>query len=158
MQSLQQNLLFLHSILRYFVLFFTLIVAVTSLVGMMGNRPFKKSHKQSALAMMIFCDLQLLLGLILYYQTIIAPGVLSSGGLMKDPNKRFYAVEHAVSMIIAILLVHFGYSITKRNMDADRKFRRLFWSSFVALGIFLAMIPWEGKQVVGRHNIPHMSR
>jgi hypothetical protein len=41
-------------------------------------------------------------------------------------------------------------------MDADRKYKRLFWCSFIALGIFLAMIPWQGKQVVGRPNIPQI--
>ncbi len=156
MQSSVQNFLFLHSILRYFILFFALVVAVQSLVGMMGNKKFKKVNKQMALALLIFCDLQLVLGLLLYYQKLIAPGILSSGGVMKDTYSRFYAVEHSVSMIIAIVLVHVGYTVTKKNMDDDRKFKRLFWCSFIALGIFMAMIPWEGKQVVGRPNIPQM--
>lgn len=156
MQSNMQHFLFLHSILRYFILAFALAVAALSLVGMMGKKEFRKSHKQLALGLMIFCDIQLLLGIVLYYQKIIASGVLSAGNVMKDTYSRFYAVEHSVSMVIAIVLVHVGYSVTKKNMDADRKFKRLFWCSFIALGIFMAMIPWEGKQVVGRPNIPHM--
>jgi hypothetical protein len=63
-----------------------------------------------------------------------------------------------LAMIIALVLVHVGYSVTKKNMDDDRKFKRLFWCSFIALGIFMAMTPWEGKQVVGRPNIPHMTQ
>lgn len=152
-----QHFVFLHSILRYFILAFALLVAVFSLTGMMGKKmEFKKMHKQLALGLMIFCDIQLLLGFVLYYQKIIASGVLGAGGVMKDPYVRFYAVEHSLAMVIAIVLVHVGYTVTKKNMDADRKFKRLFWCSFIALGIFMAMIPWEGKQVVGRPNIPHM--
>jgi len=151
-----QHFLFLHSILRYFILLFALLVAAFSLTGMMGKKEFRKMHKQLALGLMIFCDIQLLLGIILYYQKLIAPGVLGAGGVMKNPYTRFYAVEHSLAMVIAIVLVHVGYTVTKKNMDADRKFKRLFWCSFIALGIFMAMIPWEGKQVVGRPNIPHM--
>lgn len=126
-------------------------------MGMMGKKEFKKSHKQLALGLMIFCDIQLLLGLVLYYNKIIASGVLNAGGVMSNVYTRFYAVEHSLAMVIGIVLVHVGYSFTKKNLDADRKFKRLFWCSFIALGIFMAMIPWEGKQVVGRPNIPHMT-
>jgi hypothetical protein len=157
MQSSMGSILFFHSILRYFILLFALVVAVQSLVGMMGNMKFKKVNKQLALGLLIFCDLQLVLGAILYYTRLIGPGVLSAGGVMKDTYNRFYAVEHSLSMVIAIVLVHVGYNVTKKNMDDDRKFKRLFWCSFIALGIFTAMIPWEGKQVVGRPNIPHMT-
>jgi heme O synthase-like polyprenyltransferase len=76
---------------------------------------------------------------------------------MKDPYTRFYAVEHSVGMIIAIVLVHVGYSVIKKNLPDEKKYKRLFWCSFIALSIFLVMIPWEGKQLVGRPNIPSMS-
>lgn len=157
MQSFLQNFLFLHSYLRYFILLFALVVAVQSLVGMMRNKKFKKVNKQLALSLLIFCDLQLVLGIILYYYKVIGAGMFSAGDLMKNPYSRFYAVEHSLAMIIAIVLVHVGYTVTKKNIDDDRKFKRLFWCSFIALGIFMAMIPWEGKQVVGRPNIPHMT-
>jgi hypothetical protein len=157
MQAMLNNFLFLHSLLRYFILLFALVVAIQSVIGMLGKGTFKKVNKQLALALLIFCDLQLLLGFALYYYKVIGAGVFQSGNVMKDPYNRFYAVEHSVAMIIAIILVHVGYTVTKKNIDDDRKFKRLFWCSFLALGIFMAMIPWEGKQVVGRPNIPHMA-
>lgn len=156
MPSYLNNITILHSLLRYFILLFALIVAIQSLVGMMRKGTFKKTNKQMALALLIFCDLQLVFGLLLYYYKVMGTGILASGNVMKDPYNRFYAVEHSVGMIVAIILVHIGYSVTKKNLDSDRKFKRLFWCSFIALGIFMAMIPWEGKQVVGRPNIPHI--
>ncbi len=151
---MQPYLIYFHSILRYFILLFAVVVSIQSLVGMMGRKPFKKSNKMTALALLIFCDLQLLFGLCLYYFNVIATGMLSGEGLMKDPGRRFWAVEHSVGMIIAIVLVHMGYATAKKNIDADRKHKRIFWYVFIALVIFFAMIPWEGKQVVGRPNIP----
>lgn len=156
MQPYLNNILYAHSILRYFILLFAIIVVVQSLVGMMGKKKFQKPNKMMALGLLISCDLQLLFGLALYYYKLVAPGLLQGGNIMKDTYTRFYAVEHSLSMIVALVFVHIGYNVTKKNMDDDRKFKRLFWCSFIALAIFLAMIPWEGKQVVGRPNFPSM--
>ena len=157
MQSYLNYFLYFHSILRYLILLFAIIVVLQSLVGMMGKKEFKAGNKTTALVLLICCDLQLLLGFVLYYFKVYAVGLLQGGDVMKDPYKRFWAVEHSVGMIVAIILVHMGYTITKKNMDADRKFKRIFWFIFVALVIFVATIPWEGKQVVCRPNIPHLN-
>ncbi len=157
MQSFSPYFLYLHSIIRYFIVLFTAIVAIQSLVGMMGKKEFKKTNKRMALFMLISCDLQLLLGFALYF----ANGwfkALTAGGAMANPATRFWTVEHSVGMIVAIVLVHLGYAITKKNMDDDRKYKRLFWFSFLALAIFMATIPWEAKQLVGRPNIPSLHR
>lgn len=150
------NILYLHSILRYFILGFAILVVVQCLVGMLRKQDFKKRIRVSALFLLIFCDLQLLFGIALYYYKLINNGLLQNVNVMKDTYARFYAVEHSISMVVGIILVHITYSIAKKNMDSDRKFKRMFWCSFIALALFLAMIPWEGKQVVGRPNIPSM--
>ena len=154
MQPYLHNVLYIHSVLRYFILFFAIIVVMQSLVGMMGKKKFQTPNRVIALFLLISCDLQLLLGLTLYYFNLVANGKMQSVNVMKDTYTRFYAVEHSASMIIAIILVHVGYSVIKKKIDDDLKFKRLFWCSFIALAIFLAMIPWEGKQVVGRPNFP----
>lgn len=155
MQSNLNYFLYFHSILRYFILLFAFVVVLQSVIGFMGKKNFRKSNKQTALMLLICCDIQLLLGLFLYY----AKGwlnTLSAGGVMADPVKRFWTVEHGVGMIVAIVLVHMGYTVSKKNIDDDRKFKRMFWFIFIALAIFVATIPWEGKQLVGRPNIPHL--
>ena len=156
MQSPTLAFTYLHSILRYFILLFALIVVVQSLMGMLGKRKFKPINKQSALVLLIFCDLQALLGIVLYYLTGMT-NLFSSGDVMKDPVKRFWAVEHGFGMIVAIVLVHMGYSVTKKLMDDDRKFKRLFWFVFIALIIIMATIPWEGRPPgISRPNVPSM--
>lgn len=156
MQSSTLGFLYLHSILRYFILLFALIVVAQSLMGMIGKKKFKPINKQSALVLLIFCDLQLVLGLVLYYLRGMV-NLFSSGDVMKDPVKRFWAVEHGFGMIVAIVLVHMGYSVTKKLMDDDRKFKRLFWFVFIALIIIMATIPWEWRTPgVARPNIPSM--
>ena len=157
MTTYLDNFNYLHSILRYFILFFAVIVVLQSIVGMLGKKKFQKINKQLALSLLIFCDLQLVIGGLLYCYKVVGGGMFTEPGIMKDAYRRFYGVEHAVAMVLAIILVHVGYSVTKRNMDDDRKFRRLFWCSFVALVLFTAMIPWQSRKLVGRPNIPHMT-
>ena len=156
MQSNINYFLYFHSLLRYFILLFAIIVVVQSLVGFMGKKVFKNGNRQTALVLLICCDLQLVLGLILYYFKGWV-NAFSAGGVMSNPVTRFWAVEHGVGMTVAIVLVHMGYSVAKKNMDDDRKFKRIFWFVFVALAIFVATIPWEGKQLVGRPNVPHLT-
>ncbi len=156
MQSNLQAFTYLHSILRYFILLFAVIVVVQSMMGMTGNRKFKPIHKQAALVLLIFCDLQLLLGLVLYSFRGMT-NLFSAGDVMKDAVKRFWAVEHAVGMIVAIVLVHIGYSTTKRFMDDDRKFKKIFWTILAALVIIVFTIPWQWRTPgIGRPNIPSM--
>ena len=127
METTVNYFIYFHSIFRYFILLFAVIVAIQSLVGMMGKRKFLKSNRIPALFLLIFCDIQFLFGLVLYYHHIIQRGVLSSSTLMTDTYSRFYAIEHSLSMTIAIILVHIGYNVTKKPIGDDRKFKRLFW-------------------------------
>lgn len=146
----------IHSILRYFVLIFTLIVAAQSLMGMTGKKEFGQSNKKMALFMLIFCDIQLLVGLAVYYLGghIL---MLKTGAAVTNHYNRFYSIEHPLGMLIAIILIHVGYNVTKKVMDSDRKFKRLFWCSFIAFVIFVAQTPWPGKKDVGKPLFPGMA-
>jgi hypothetical protein len=156
MQSYTMGFTYLHSILRYFILLFALIVVVQSLMGMLGKKKFKPVNKQSALVLLIFCDLQLLLGLGLYYINGMT-NLFKDSDVMKNPVKRFWAVEHGFGMIVAIILIHIAYSSTKKLMDDDRKFKKIFWCVFIALVIIFATIPWEWRiPGIARPNIPSM--
>ncbi len=146
----------IHSILRYLLLLFTVIVVVQSLMGMLGKKEFGKSNRKMALFMMISCDLQLLAGLAVYYFNghIL---MLKKGMAFATHESRFYTIEHPIGMILAIILVHMGYNATKKVMDSAPKFKRLFWFSFIALAIFIAQTPWPGKKDVGRPLFPSMT-
>ena len=94
----------------------------------------------------------MLLGIAVYAMGGFASG-LGNGG-MANHYSRFYGMEHPLSMLIAIVLVHVGYSAAKKNADSSRKFKVLFWCSLVALLIFLAMTPWPGRADIGKPLFP----
>jgi hypothetical protein len=97
---------------------------------------------------MICCDIQLLLGLILYFNGMWFDRVKSNmGEVMKNSVERFFAIEHALMMIIAWLLVHLGRSMVKRSDNDAQKHKRSLIYFGIAIVIILAMIPWPFKQI-----------
>jgi hypothetical protein len=135
--------LVIHSILRWAVLLFGVWAVFAALSGVFSKRAYNNGDNRSGLLFMIFCDIQLLLGLILYFTGLWFEKVKAGmGEVMKDPAERFFAVEHALMMIIAWLLVHIGKSAVKRaDTDAGKHKRALIFFG-IALIIILMMIPW----------------
>jgi hypothetical protein len=152
-------LLNIHNIMRWAVLLFGVLALFTGLRGLGGHKDFTNGDKRTALYFMIACDIQLLLGLALYflkgYQRNFSGGNMST--VMKEPVMRFWTIEHMTGMIIAIIVVHIGYAGTKGNRPHGAKFRRLFWCTLIALLIIAATIPWPFRQPgVARPWIPGM--
>jgi hypothetical protein len=149
-------ILALHNILRWLILLFALITIFSSAGGMGGKKTFTAGNKRNALFLLISCDLQLLLGLILYFGNGWW-GVLTSGtGYMKNTAQRFFTIEHNVAMIIAIILIHIGYSSIKKKIADGAKFKRLFWFTLISLLIILASIPWPFRAEIARPWFPGM--
>jgi len=151
------GLLHLHNLLRWLVLLFALITIFRTLGGLSGNKPFTAGHRKTTLFLMICCDIQLLLGLALYFMKDWFKVLTSGGGFMSNPAQRFFAVEHAVGMIIAIILVHVGYSATKKGIADGAKYKRVFWCTLIALIIILATIPWPFREAIARPLFPGMT-
>ena len=57
----------LHNFLRWAVILFGLLTLINALTGVLKKRPFTKSDNTSNLFFMISCDLQLVIGLMLYF-------------------------------------------------------------------------------------------
>lgn len=133
------GLLHAHSGLRWIVLVLIVWALFKSISGWMGQKEYEKSDRLSALLALIFTHLQLLIGLALYF---ISPKVSFESGVMESSVLRFFTVEHSLMMIIAIVLITFGFSTAKR-MKADlAKHKRIAITYGIGLLIMLASIPW----------------
>ena len=140
--------LIIHNILRWAVLLFGLWTVINALTGVFNKQNYTGSNNKISLFFMICCDIQLLLGLILYFNGMWFDRVKSNmGEVMKNSVERFFAVEHALMMIIAWLLVHLGRSMVKRSDSDAQKHKRSLIYFGIAIVIILAMIPWPFKQI-----------
>ena len=153
---MQQGLLHLHNFLRWIVLLFGILVIIRSISGMGGKKEFAAGDKRMALFLLISCDIQLLLGIALYFMKGWFTVLTSGADIMANKMNRFFAVEHATGMLIAIILIHIGYSAIKKNIPDSSKFKKLFWFTFIAFIIILVTIPWPFREIVGRPLFPGM--
>jgi uncharacterized membrane protein YphA (DoxX/SURF4 family) len=139
--------LVIHSILRWAVLLFGVWAVFAASGAVISKREYKSSDNKISLFFMISCDIQLLLGLILYFTGMWFEKVKSGmGAVMKDSTERFFAVEHALMMVVAWLLVHVGRSMVKRGSTDTQKHKRTLIYFGIALLLILAMIPWPFRQ------------
>lgn len=153
-----QGMLHLHSFLRWVILILLLVAVYRSFAD--RNRAFGNGHKKTGLFLMITADLMLLVGV---YQWITGAWGLKSiqehgfGNVMKNPPLRFFAVEHFIGMLVAIILIHIGYSFSKKNVADGRKHKRTILLYGLALLIILISIPWPFREVgAGRSWFPGM--
>ena len=133
----------LHSYLPYLLLAALLISIVTFAVKRSNGATFSAGDKRLALISLILTHLQLVFGLVLYFVSPVAQASRSSENMMGDATSRLYAVEHPLTMLIAIVLITIGYSKAKRKEDSAAKYRTLL--VFFTLGLLLALsrIPWD---------------
>ena len=151
-------MLHLHSFLRYLVLLAALWAIIQMASGLNGKKTFSAADKRPGLFFLIIVDLQLLVGLFLYF---VGPWGFKNiqnqgfGEVMKNSTSRFFALEHVVGMAVALILVHIGYAITKKKDITDKKkFNKAFWLFLIAFILMIAFIPWPFRESLGRHWMP----
>ena len=140
--------LLIHNILRWAVLLFGVWTLINAVTGTLSKRNYTGGDNKTSLFFMISCDIQLLLGLILYFNGAWFDNLKNNTSeVMKNGVLRFFAMEHALMMIIAWLLVHVGRSMIKRADTNAQKHKRSLIFFGIAIVIIVAMIPWPFRQV-----------
>jgi uncharacterized membrane-anchored protein len=145
-----QAVLVFHNITRWAVLLFGVWALLNAITGLSSKRAFSANDKRSGLFFMTFCDIQLVLGLILYFTNSWFDRLKDIGNTMKDPASRFFAVEHIAMMLIAWLLVHIGYSSVKRAGTDAKKHKKMLLFFGLALLLILASIPWPFREQIAK--------
>ena len=151
-----QLVLVLHNLLRWGVLLFGLWTLVNALTGVSSRRKFTANDNRSNLLFMIFCDIQLLAGLILYFTNSWFDRLKDLGNNMKDPVNRFFTMEHMAMMIIAWILVHVGRASVKRANTDRAKHNRMLVFFGIAILLIIASIPWPFREGIARPWFPGM--
>jgi cell division protein FtsW (lipid II flippase) len=141
------GLVHLHNLLRWVVLI-ALLVAIIKLV-------LKKDALKASKVLLISAHTTLLLGLYQYFFGNVGFQLIKSaaGGMkdvMKDATSRFWAVEHAFSMILVIAFITIGHIKYKKSGKSGTTLVLYF----IALLLILLMTPWPFKAGIGRPWYP----
>lgn len=142
--SAYEIVLFLHSWVRWFILVLGLVVIIKSYSGWFGNKPYLKGDNGMSAGFMGLLHLNLLLGLILYF--FLSPYVQSAfnnfGAAMKESTLRFWAVEHILVNIIAVVVAQIGRIKSKKAATDLQKHKiAAIWYT-IAMILLLSRIPW----------------
>jgi len=136
--------LILHSWLRWGVVVSGLLATASTFVARPAGAP--DPTDRWGLFFMASLDLQMLLGLLLYFalSPTTAAVLKDFGGAMSDPVARFWAVEHACTMLLAVVLVHVGRVLARKASTPAKKRTRLMVCFTLATLLILAATPWPG--------------
>jgi hypothetical protein len=139
------TVLFLHSWIRWVALVSAVGVTLAAVRGkVVGERSVADRWGMAA---MMALDLQMLLGLLLYFG--LSPTmqeILSHfGESMKRADTRFYAVEHVAAMFGAIVLSHVGRVLARKATTPAAKRTRLLVTFGLATLLILIGMPWPGR-------------
>ena len=133
-----------HSILRWIVLFLMILALVRAYWGWFGKRNWMSTDGRVGIYYSVSLDIQFLLGLILYFflSPITQSALSNFRTAMSIPDFRFFALEHTLYMILALILAHIGVATANRASESVVKYRRsAIWFSLSLIAILLGM-PW----------------
>jgi hypothetical protein len=134
-------LVFFHSLLRYAVVITVAYAGITHLIGLLRGSPILNGERTMAIVAMVSCHIQLVIGLALYLM-----GSWYSADT-SDKMGRFMKFEHLGTMLIAIVLVTLGRSLSKRALRERIKQRHVAVFYLIALLLMLWAIPWPFTEI-----------
>jgi hypothetical protein len=138
--------LFLHSLLRWVVVLTALIAVGRAVRGWSGRRPWTPADAAAARWFVMAMTGQFVLGVLLWaaLSPYGAAGFSDMAATMKDPTRRFWAVEHVTMMIVALGVAHVGAARVRKATEDVRRHRSASIFFGLALVLVLVAIPWTG--------------
>ncbi|AEI64964.1 hypothetical protein [Corallococcus macrosporus] len=138
--------LLLHSWLRWAVVVVGVLALVKALLGWARGKAWTPGDRGLQLAFVSAFDLQMLLGMTLYFAlSPITPRSLDALKMsMSVGHLRFFGLEHPLLMLLALTAAHAASAMTRR--EAPSRTRHRTWAVGLLLAmLFVAMaIPWPG--------------
>lgn len=132
----------LHSTLAYIALAVLVFAVINAIYGLLNKKLFASKDLRLSLFALIFCHIQLLIGLILYFISEKGMKAFEIEGAMKNAGLRLTMLEHPLINIIAIVLITMGWSKHKKQESQNGKFKKIAVFYTLGLLLILSRIPW----------------
>jgi hypothetical protein len=138
-------ILLAHSWLRWAVLATGLIAVLGGVIGVSRRGQWTPADDRAGFWFTTALDLQMLLGLALYFflSPITSAAMADFGAVMPNAPMRFWAIEHPFGVIIGVVLAHIGRA-RQRRLPPDRRHKSTAIFFGLALVAILVSIPWPG--------------
>ena len=133
-----------HNLIRWFALIIGIVIVVLSFLGWFRKQEWSERDRKWGMYYTISMDIQLLLGLLLYFffSPMTRTAFQDFGAAMGNSGLRFFAIEHALVMLLAVVFAHLGSALSKKAPDSTGKFKRAaLWYALSVL-LLIAGMPW----------------
>ena len=128
-----------HSGWRWIVLGLLIYAIFNAFTKWQSGKSFEEKDRKVNLFTMVSAHIQFLFGIILYF---LSDWVRFDETTMGNEVLRFFTVEHALMMFIAIALISIGNTMSKKATEDSVKFKKTFIFFLIALIVILVAIPW----------------
>ena len=135
----------IHSYWAYLVLLALVVAVINAISGRLSKRSFTDRDLRISLFALIFSHIQLVIGLVWYFMSPWFSTMKESGmaDTMSNAALRLQAVEHPLTMLIAIALITVGWSRHKKQSSDAGKFKSIALFYTLGLVLILSRIPWD---------------
>lgn len=146
-----QTLTFLHSIFRWLVLLSLFYSVFRAYKGYFSSGEFLKVDNAARHWTATIAHIQLVLGITLYSQSPIIKYFWNNYDEAKQSfDVLFFGIIHISFMLLAIILITIGSSISKRKTTDRDKFKTILIYYLIALVIIFIAIPWPFSPFANR--------
>ena len=134
----------LHNLVRWVALILAIVATVGSFLGWFGKRQWSERDRKIGSFFGMAMDIQLLLGLLLYFvfSPITRTAIADFGAAMGVADLRFFGMEHAFYMILAVVFAHMGSILSRKAPESKAKFQRAAIFFGLSLLLMLLGMPW----------------
>lgn len=138
------SVLAMHSWVRWLALVAGVGATIAALRSDSGND--NSTADRWGMIMVTAVDLQMLLGLILYFalSPFTVQAMQDFGAAMRTPQLRFWAVEHITLMMAAVILTHIGRVLSRKATTPSARRMRMLICYGLATLLMFAGTPWPG--------------
>jgi len=137
-----------HSWLRYVVLALGVLMIALAFNSSRTRSSWSARDQRVHQAFLSALDTQFLLGALLYLwlSPLTSAAFADFGAAMKNAHLRFFGLEHAVTMFIAVAVAHIGKVRASKQPEAQRA-RTVLVFQLIWLVLTCLAIPWPALDV-----------
>ena len=140
----------IHAYNRYFILAALIFVLVRAYSGWLSNKRYEKPDNIGAAALLGLFHLQLLIGLLLFWQSPYGLSAMSNGAASQPGSwARYFTMEHLGAMIVAIAVFQTGRILSKKAITDGKKHRTIAICATIATLLIVGTLAHKGL-VLGR--------
>lgn len=139
----------LHSGFRYLVLLLILSAIIGAFMGWLGQKKYSNGNRKLNMFAMISVHTQILFGFILYFISDFTKTAFANwGAAMKDATLRYWALEHLVMMLLAMVIITIGHSKSKKANNNKHRTIAIYYT--LALVVIVVAILQSGRPLLGK--------